>query len=53
MKYLKNGELDDRKIIETLLRAAKEYEDGAIADVRDTLVEIVNAIDEFEDNYKI
>lgn len=47
--YFKNGELDDRKIISTLIQAAKDYENGEIAEVRDMLVDIVNSIDEFED----
>lgn len=50
MRFWKNGELEDQKIIKALLQAAKDYESGEIAEVRDILVEIVNAIDEFEDN---
>ena len=48
MRFLKHDELEDQKIIDALLQAAKDYENGAIAEVRDILVEIVNAIDEFE-----
>lgn len=48
MKFWKNNELDDTAIIKALNQAVKDYEDGAIAEVRDSLVEIVNAIDEFE-----
>ena len=48
MKFWKNNELDDAAIIKALNQAVKDYEDGAIAEVRDSLVEIVNAIDEFE-----
>ncbi len=48
MKFWKNKELDDAAIIKALNQAVKNYEDGAIAEVRDSLVEIVNAIDEFE-----
>ena len=50
MRFLKNGELQDKKIIEALQKAADWYEDGAIAEVRDLLVDIVNAIDEFDNN---
>lgn len=50
MKFWKNNELDDTAIIKALHQAVKDYEDGAIAEVRDSLVEIVNAIDEFEAN---
>ena len=48
MKFLKNNELKDATIIKALKQAVKDYEDGAIAEVRDTLAEIVVAIDEFE-----
>lgn len=45
--FCKNGELDDKKIIDALKRAAVDYENGEIIEVRDLLVEIVNDIDEF------
>lgn len=48
MKFWKNNELDDAAIIKALNQAVKDYEDGAIAEVRDSLAEIVNVIDEFE-----
>ena len=50
IRFIKNGELKDKKIMEALLQATKDYENGAIAEARDTLVDIVNAIDEFENN---
>lgn len=50
MKIWKNNELDDAAIIKVLNQAVKDYEDGAIAEVRDSLAEIVVAIDEFEAN---
>lgn len=50
MKFWKNKELDDEAIIKALKQAAEDYADGAIAEVRDSLVEIINAIDEFEKN---
>lgn len=51
MKFIKNGELQDNKIIKALKDAVNDYEDGAILEVRDLLVEIVHAIDEWEDKY--
>lgn len=48
MKFWKNNKLDDAAIIKALNQAVKDYEDGAIAEVRDTLAEIVVTIDEFE-----
>ena len=45
--YFKNHELKDKAIIKALKQAAKDYEDGAIWEARDTLVDIVQAIDEF------
>lgn len=50
MKFWKNNELNDAAIIKALNQAVKDYEDGAIAEVRDSLAEIVVAIDEFEAN---
>lgn len=52
-KFYKNGELKDQKIIKALAQAAKDYEDGAISEVRDTLAEIIEAIDEFDNSYSI
>ena len=49
MKFWKNNELDDAAIIKALKQAVKDNEDGAIAEVRDSLAEIINAIDEFEE----
>ena len=46
-------ELNDDKIIKALTQAAKDYEDGAISEVRDVLADIVEAIDEFTDNYNV
>ena len=52
-KFIRNGELQDKKIIKALTQAAKDYENGEIAEVRDLLADIVNAIDEFDDNYDV
>lgn len=45
----KKNELLDKNIIEGLKNALGLYEDGAICECRDILVDICNAIDEFED----
>lgn len=51
-KFIVDGELSDKKIVIALKQAAFDYEVGAILEVRDTLKEIVNAIDAFENNYE-
>ena len=53
MKFFKHGELQDIEILNALKEAVYDYEDRAIAEVRDVLVEIVHAIDEWEDNYEV
>lgn len=50
MKFWANEELDDAAIIKALKQAVKDYEDGAISEVRDCLAEIVIAIDDFDAN---
>ena len=52
-KFYKNGELKDDKIVKALKQAAEDYENGEIAEVRDLLVDIVSAINEWEDNYDV
>ena len=49
MTFIKHGELQDIKIINALKEAVRDYEDGAISEVRDLLVDIADAIDEWED----
>lgn len=54
MKYItKKHELKDKKIIDDLNRAVEMYEDGEIIEVRDMLAEMVNAIDDFTENYEV
>lgn len=53
MRFFKNGELQDKEIVAALQQAAKNYENGEIDEVRDLLVEIVNDIDEFADEYEL
>ena len=52
-KFIESGELKDKEIIKALKDAVDDYEDGMISDVRDLLVEIVHAIDEWVINYRI
>lgn len=52
-RFLKQGELQDNEIISALIEAVHDYEDGMISEVRDSLVEIVNAIDEWVINYRV
>ena len=47
MKFIKNGELDDTKIAIALRKAADDYGNGELIEVRDTLLEIIDANDEF------
>lgn len=48
MKYIRrNGELQDRRIVNAIRRAADVYEDGEIIDAADMLLEVINAIDEW------
>ena len=53
MRFLRHGELQDNEIVKALREAVDDYEDGAISEVRDLLVEIVNAIDEWSYEYNI
>ena len=46
-KYIHHGELCDEKIVDTLHQTAEDYENGELIEVRDTLLNIVSAIDEF------
>ena len=48
MKFFKKGELQDLAIIDTLHQAAFDWENGEIAEVKDTLLDIISAIREFE-----
>ena len=47
--FFKNHELKDKEIIRALKQATKDYEDGSIWETRNTLVDIVRAIDEFSE----
>lgn len=47
-KFFKKGELQDKKIVAALHQAAEDYENGEIIEVKDVLIEITNAITDFE-----
>ena len=51
-KFFKKGELQDKKIVAALRQAAEDYENGEIAEVKDVLIDIVNAITEFEEEHE-
>ena len=44
----KEKELNDNAIINALTDAITDYENGAIIEVQDVLIEIVNAISDFD-----
>lgn len=48
-RFYAKGELKDKKILAALKQAVKDYDDGAIAEVHDVLLEIAAAIEEWED----
>ena len=49
MRFFKNGKLEDKKIEEALRKAADDYANGELIEVRDLLLEIINAIDAFDE----
>lgn len=49
-RFFKKGELQDKQIIAALRKAADDYENGEIAEVKDMLIDIINAITDFEQN---
>jgi len=52
-KFFKKGELQDKKIAAALRQAAEDYENGEIAEVKGVLIDIINAISDFEQNYEV
>lgn len=46
--FFKKGELMDKEIVAALHQAAEDYENGEIAEVKDLLIDIINAITDFE-----
>lgn len=53
MKFFKNGELKDKKIIAALHQAAEDYENGELIEVKDLLTDIIKAIRKFEKTFDI
>lgn len=51
-KFFKHGELQDKKIVTALHKAAEDYENGEIIEVKDVLIDIINAITDFDDEYE-
>lgn len=51
-KFFKKGELQDKKIAAALRQAADDYENGEILEVKNVLIDIINAITEFEQEYE-
>ena len=47
-RFFKKGELQDKKIVAALHQAAQDYENGELVEVKDLLIEIINAITDFE-----
>ena len=50
--FFKKGELQDEKIAAALRQAAEDYENGEILEVKGVLIDIINAITEFEQEYE-
>lgn len=46
-------ELDDRAVINAIKEALNDYRQGAILECRDTLKQIVNAIDKFDKEFTL
>ena len=47
-KFFKHGELQDKQIVDALRQAVEDYENGEIIETKDVLIEIINAITDFE-----
>ena len=52
-KLFENGKLNDKLVKDMLTSATKSFQDGEIIEARDTLIEIVEAIDDFDREYNI
>lgn len=52
-KFFKKGELQDKKIAAALRQAAEDYENGEIEEVKGVLIDIINAITDFEQEYEV
>lgn len=49
-RFFKKGALRDKQIVEALHQAAEDYENGEIIEVKGVLIDIINAITDFENN---
>lgn len=50
-RFFKKRELQDKDIVAALHKAAEDYENGEIVEVKDVLIEIINAITDFEQEH--
>lgn len=50
MRFLKNGKLRDKEIEAALRDAADNYANGELMEVKETLLEIVDAIEEWAES---
>lgn len=46
-KLFENGSLNDEAVLSAIDRARRDYDYGAIIEAHDTLLEVINAIDDF------
>ena len=49
-KFIRGSALQDAEIVKALHKAADDYDNGEIIEVKGVLIEIINAITEFENN---
>ena len=52
-QFYADGELRDEKVVEALNKALRSYASGAVLEARETLSDIVKAIDEFDRSYRM
>ena len=52
-KLFENGALNDELVLSTIDQARRDYADGAIIEARDALLDVINAIDDFDMEYNI
>lgn len=52
-KLFENGALNDELVLSTIDQARRDYENGAIIEARDALLDVINAIDDFDREYNI
>lgn len=52
-KLFENGKLNDELVLATIDQARRDYAYGAIIEARDALLDVINAIDDFDREYNI